>query len=143
MVFLVPAGLVLIRGFPNLAGYCHQERRYLSDGELIEKAALHILRDDPPYAQERWQYASVAEFIAANPDCCTVYRTGHDMLDHKMWERYLGWYYVMVELWYKVKNANPRDYYESFVRMDECGKVIRVSGWARSFGHPIKAKQGD
>lgn len=95
----IPAGALVAAAWLDNSGFCFPQRRFLSDPEKIEAAAnyvrngFHIVflvpRGDGRKA-EVWArtplYASAAEFMAANPNCCRMAGPGSPAeLRHPEW----------------------------------------------------------
>jgi hypothetical protein len=114
----------------NFTGYCYAQRRYLKDEELIEIAASYNLRfsNEGPNAI---RYSAGPALVEQNPNCCVVHRTEGGPFDELMsgnWVRTFGLYTVVVEIWYRLKVSPPKNYLDSFVAMNACGKVAERQG---------------
>jgi hypothetical protein len=74
-IFLPLAALLLyggVRGGLNYSGYCWEQKRWLSDEELIEAGANAIVTHYPD-AKDYPEFASdPMGYIKAHPDCCFV-----------------------------------------------------------------------
>ena len=76
---LLLAGLSVVllgsyRGYKNYNGYCFQQDRYLSDGEKIRSAIQFAMAVDAA-GENHIPYVSVDEFLAENPNCCSLNRS--------------------------------------------------------------------
>jgi hypothetical protein len=96
----------------------------LSDHEFIVKAAQQAIEDSRRH-QDAIPYASVDDFFGGNPNCCLLFRDGHPVLTEGNWVRALGWYVAVVEVWHKVRELGPDNYYRSYVSLNSCGKVLQ------------------
>jgi hypothetical protein len=131
----------------NYSGFCLEQRRYLSDSEMIEIAIERLLRSYPPTLIElvtypdgrsahRWftperalPYRSVQEFLAVNPDCCEVTMRENPKLggDISLGMRLLGKTAANVRVRYQVRflDANGQtitEYVEPYVAISNCGR---------------------
>jgi hypothetical protein len=78
-VMLVVLALLLVRPTMNVAGYCWDENRFLSDEEFIFKALEETYSDYPPRRYNGFdavsqpiEYKSFEEFVELNKDCCKL-----------------------------------------------------------------------
>lgn len=71
--------LVALKASLNVAGFCHAERRFLSEEEIINRVIDDVFASYPPSYYELAspvrtpiEYQSRDEFLRANPDCCVI-----------------------------------------------------------------------
>jgi hypothetical protein len=99
----------------NYVGYCMPEGRFLSRKELIDVG----LRDyfpsyPPPYytglhpqVQKPVAYASLDDFVARNPDCCSLTSTARKGMTPTLLHRLLGHFASFVKIEYKLEEGVP------------------------------------
>ena len=115
----------------NFSGFCYRERRYLRDEDLLNIAVRHAIARIDRIA-DHVTYNSIEEFYAVNPNCCRIYKEGHWILPEGIWVRAFGWYVSVARVWYKVKEASPRNFYDALISLDACGKVLQMDGTLES-----------
>jgi hypothetical protein len=121
--------------FLNFTGFCYGQRRYLSDKELIEAGIAYQMNNTREYySQGAIKYSSKENFIQLNRGCCFLTRDGHPGLDLEIWGRIFGWYYAVVEIWYRLKNEGAQQFWYEYVYVDACGKVGFSWGHENSYG---------
>ena len=108
---------IIVSGL-NLTGFCYSELRWLSDREFVAAAVEHEIS----WGANAADYASSAEFYAANPECCRVERFPVDLQMPGFFERIFGFHFVLVELFYKAKSRLGREaYYHQNIGVSACG----------------------
>src|SRR3954462_6601873 len=136
-------GAISTCSYLNSTGFCYNERRYLSDGELIEKAIRYNLAN-PHSAPDLVAYSTFDDFLKSNPHCCVVHHEGHYTVeDGPLLYRLLGWHDTVVEIWYRRRESGPTPYYRSYVAVDACGRVVnRLGPFERGAGPGGENKGG-
>jgi hypothetical protein len=120
---VIAVGLFALIQYLNFTGFCYRELRYHSDQELIDAAVKYSLKYNE-FDPGRLRYSSLADFYAANPKCCRIYRWGHHLLDDGLWTRLFGWHTTLVTLDYKVAPQGPKDTFSAGVVLMQCGGVV-------------------
>jgi hypothetical protein len=115
--------------FLNFTGFCYSQGRYLSDQELVEIA---IKRNVPSLSGTREStgnnmYTSLEDFYRQNPDCCELAKWGHHFTNN-IAVRFFGFYVAVAEIWYRVSSGEKYNYYDSYVLMNACGKIVGTKG---------------
>jgi hypothetical protein len=127
-ILLAIAAMVIIIGtavieYRDYTGYCFADRRFLSDSELIDVAITQELRmnESSNYVRDRKTYPALRDFHAENPNCCTVFRRGHPLMQEG------GSDVIGVEVDYQLRNGGSERYRHSFSFITACGFVLRRS----------------
>jgi hypothetical protein len=110
-VLLIAAAIIsalVVFEYLNFHEFCYSEGRFLGDRALIDAAIRHQIdfmqRTD--YARATPEYGSVQEFHQANPICCSLDKWGDGRLS--IWRRrLLGQELMIVDLWYRFRDAGP------------------------------------
>ncbi len=90
LLVLVPVTLLIgYRGYKSYNGYCFEQDRYLSDGEKIRSAIQFAMSVDAT-GENHIPYISVDEFVAENPDCCSLNRTSSTAYTPSLLDRLSG-----------------------------------------------------
>jgi hypothetical protein len=141
VIVLVLAAAFGLVEYLNFSGFCWSERRYFSDRELIDRAILFDLKalEDTDYIKDRKRYGSLDEFYAANPDCCRLVRGEHHLRAEADW-RWLGGYTAVAEVFYRLRDAGPRQFFYRYSLVSACGSVGDRMGHEQSTKPP---KQSD
>jgi hypothetical protein len=111
----------------NATGFCYSRATYLSDADLIRKAIQYSLQKAPTEGVGSINYDSVEAFISQNRDCCVVHRQDRGEFENvlaKRWVRLIGWYVLVVDVWYQFKDAGPNNFYDSSIAMTSCGEFV-------------------
>ena len=143
-VMLVVLALLLVRPTMNLAGYCWEENRFLSDDEFIFKALEYTYSYDPPAYYAGLQYSGLAgrvmqpigyksfeEFIALNKDCCKLVDETSENYRVPWIYKTEGWSATMVKVIYRVETTegaksgrgNPAGYDVFYFNFTNCGRL--------------------
>jgi hypothetical protein len=143
IVMLVVLALLLVRPTLNVAGYCWEEHRFLSEEEFILRALEHTFSYYPPQEYAGLQYGrledkimqpiyykSFEEFVELNKDCCKL-------VDEDSEGYRLPWIYkirgraaAMVEVIYRVETSEdarsgrgfPAGYNVFYPNFTNCGR---------------------
>lgn len=148
---LTAAGLALLyatlRLGLNYSGFCHEQRRFMTNQERIEIVVRRILSSYPPTLKTyvtrpdgqraiQWErpekaipYESVEEFFAVNPDCCEVTLQQHPKQGGTvpLLERLSGDTAANVRVRYQVRYLDENEqlkteYVESYWAVSNCGR---------------------
>jgi hypothetical protein len=137
-IFLLPLAAV---EYLNFTGFCYGEGRHYSDDQLIDVAIKYNIKIQSMNPETKRKYRSVAEFKQQNPECCTVYRYGHSALD-PIWVRLIGFYRVVVEVWYKTNEPGEADrFYDSIVTLDACDQIVEAQGISETHDRIVPARR--
>lgn len=121
----------------NFTGFCYEQKRYLSDEELINAAVryeigeqynlhAHNIDDRPAWTR---RYISVEEFHHINPNCCFVHRWGFPgNYGEGIWTRIFGWYVALVDLQFRTRDTGPKQFYSAAAFVNACGAVGETFG---------------
>jgi hypothetical protein len=129
-VILVVAALAAAIGavlYLNVTGFCYSQKRYFSDADLIRQAVLYSLRKPPREVPDAIKYESVEAFMDRNRDCCVVHREDRGDFENILadrWVRIIGWYVLVVDLWYQFKESGPDNFYEVSIAINSCGEFV-------------------
>jgi hypothetical protein len=115
----------------NYSGFCLSEGRYLTDAELIDIARRDEFRFYPPHSYQGFaaeirrpiEYSSYEDFVARNPNCCSVTRTGRKNFSPALFHRLAGNFATFVRVEYRVEEGVPDvpETYISHVAITNCG----------------------
>jgi hypothetical protein len=82
IVIAVPPLVVALRLSLNVAGFCYDEFRFISEDEIINGVIDDVYASYPPSyyeigvpVQKPISYLSREQFLKANPDCCNIVRS--------------------------------------------------------------------
>lgn len=115
LIAVVPALFLL-----KLSGFCSDNFRWRSDGELIEAALQHEVERGSP---KRPAISDVATYMRDYPRCCSVSRSGPFL--HTMYLNALfGRRFYEVSVKYPVSNPGIEPYYEAILIMECCGMYV-------------------
>lgn len=132
---IVPLVLLLVGAgifeYLNFSGFCYSETRYLKNQEFVDAAVRHAIARLDRFP-DHLTYSSAEDFHKINPNCCRIYKEGHSSLPEGTWVRIFGWYVAVVRVWYKVRENSPNNYYDSYVSLNACGKVLEFKGTLES-----------
>jgi hypothetical protein len=120
----VAVGAIL---YLNATGFCYSQAKYLNDADLIREAIQYSRQRQPSEGADIIRYDSVDAFIGRNRDCCVVLRQDRGEFENVLadrWVRLIGWYVLVVDVWYQFKEAGPNNFYESSIAMTSCGKFV-------------------
>jgi hypothetical protein len=120
--------------FLNFNNFCYRDMRKYNENELIDIAIkLNLARFDPQGERNK-PYSTIAEFISQNPKCCNVHYSDQAM-DVTPIARVLGIREVVVSVYYKMSDiAEKYKYYDSSVKMNSCGEILRTMGTPERIG---------
>jgi hypothetical protein len=116
-VMLVVLALLLVRPTMNVAGFCWEENRFLSDEEFIFKALEETYSYYPPEYYAGLQgssagkvikpidYKSFEEFVSLNKDCCKLVAETSENYRVPWIYKTEGWSATMVEVIYRVETS--------------------------------------
>jgi hypothetical protein len=124
---VIAVGLFALIQYLNFTGFCYRERRYHSDQEITDAAVRYSLKYNE-YYPDLIKYASLADFYAANPKCCRIYRWGNHLIEEGLWPRLFYWHITLVTLRYKIRPQGPKDTFSADVYLMPCGGVVDFSG---------------
>jgi hypothetical protein len=133
-------GVTLIMSL-NFTGFCYPEMRYYGNQELLEIAINVNLKWHDPKAERSKIYKSLEEFKTINPNCCILFKWGHHFADPIVF-RFFGFYQSVAEIWYRVKDSGPQEFYSSYIFMNACGKVVQYWGTPESRGPSQQRDKG-
>ncbi len=138
---LAVLALLLVRPTMNVAGYCWDENRFLSDEEFIFKALEETYSYYPPgsYAglsgkiMQPIEYKSFEEFVALNKDCCKLVDETIDGYRVPWIYKIRGRAAAMVEVIYSVETSEnarsgrgfPAGYNVAYPNFTNCGREWR------------------
>jgi hypothetical protein len=131
-IVAVVASCSLIAGL-NLSGFCYSHLSYLSSQELYKAAVLdqaNKLAGMPEHPGLRDGYA--IGYLRSHPHCCSILR--NHVFGSSLFADLFGYKYFLVRVVYELSEfqveAAPKDgkFYEAFVEVAPCGKVIRARG---------------
>ena len=113
IVGLLLLALLLLRPTLNVAGYCWEEKRFLSDEEFIFKALEETYSDYPPQryngfdkvGQQPIEYKSFEEFVALNKNCCKLVDEASEGYRVPWIYKTRGLSATMVEVIYRVETS--------------------------------------
>lgn len=127
---LVGLAVPVISGL-NYSGLCISEGRYLTEQELIDIGIREEFRSYPPRTYpgllpkvtKPIQYASFDDFIARNPNCCSLTRTAREDFSPAFFHRILGHFAGFVRMEYRVEEDVPDvpEMYVSHIAITNCG----------------------
>jgi hypothetical protein len=140
-VMLVVLALLLVRPTMNVAGYCWEENRFLSDEEFIFKALEETYSYYPPNRYNGFdqvgprpiEYKSFEEFVALNKDCCKLVDETIDGYRVPWFYKIRGRAAAMVEVVYRVETSEgaksgrgfPAGYNVVYPNFTNCGREFR------------------
>jgi hypothetical protein len=134
-VFL-PITLVVAFGFEllNFTNFCYRDMRYYDPGELVDIAIkLNLARFDPNGERNK-PYESIETFRVENPNCCKLLYSD-EMMGVSPMARLFGTNEVVARVYYKMSDtADEYQYYDSLVKMNSCGDVLRRMGTPEQYG---------
>jgi len=126
---------LLIIAILNVNGFCWQQKRFLSDQELIDTAirdSLRYHRADGPYPKI---YQSLEDMKTQNPGCCILKRQENIYSElPQVISSMLGMYISTVEITYRVADAGPEPFYKAYVLLDCCGHIRGFYGSPQASG---------
>jgi hypothetical protein len=137
VIFGVIIAALIGFGSANYAGVCISKGSYLSDAELIKRAAsrefqshlAHIRYYESTGGDDKGliRYGNFEDFIARNPNCCMVTRVAREGYEVELIDRLLGWFRSFVRIYYAYE-TNPNDVShpkmkEVFWAVTNCGYV--------------------
>jgi hypothetical protein len=139
LVILLPLTLAELL---NFTGFCWADLRYYSDRELINAAIQYELHTNEAadYIKDRKRYKSVEEFLAVNRDCCRVYRWGHNLQLDGIWVRVFGWYIAVANIWYRLRDDGPNQFFDRYTFINACGEIKNRMGNEEPIGPPQASK---
>jgi hypothetical protein len=126
-ILAIAAAAVGAFGYLNATGFCYSQAKYLNDADLIREAIQYSLQKPPSDGADVIQYDSVETFISRNRDCCVILRQDRGEFENVLaerWVRLIGWYVLVVDVWYQFKEAGPNNFYEASIAMTSCGKFV-------------------
>lgn len=129
-------------------GYCHAERKYLTDEEKIRVAVADVIRKYPPPIMQipvsyGWSldipenpiyYRDVDDFLEQNPNCCFISRMslnkGMDNTEPRFIERATGGVSAFVSMNYAVRYLDVSKTTKSvdvtgYLALSNCGIPVR------------------
>lgn len=118
--------------FLNFTGFCYKHFRYYTKPALITIAINYNLGKHDPAGERRKIYGSIDEFHRINPYCCYAYPNAG------IFDMIFGFYDIVAEIWYRIKDLGPDAFYLAYVHMNACGEHPRSQGILTSEGprHP-------
>jgi hypothetical protein len=101
------------------------------DQRLIDMAIQYEIsaghrKIDYDHAPDLIDYLSIEGFKEKNKRCCTLDRSHFEKT--YVLDRVTGATEVSVDLWYRAANQGPEPFYQSYVVMNACGRVIASHG---------------
>lgn len=99
----------------NYVGYCVPEGRFLSKQELVDIGLRDYFPSYPPLNYTGFQaqvkqpivYSSLDDFVARNPDCCSLTSTARKGMTPTLFHRLLGHFASFVKIEYKLEEGMP------------------------------------
>jgi hypothetical protein len=141
---LVILSALTIAELLNFTGFCWADLRYYSDRELIGAAIQYELRmnEAADYIKDRKRYQSLEQFLTVNPDCCGMSRWGHNLQLDGIWVRAFGWYIAVANIWYRLRDDGPNQFFNRYSFVNACGGVVNRMGSEEPMGPPHGAATG-
>jgi hypothetical protein len=104
----------------NYTGFCWSEFRYYSDQDFLDAAVQANLKFQLAGDLRDKMYATLDQFYRENPNCCRLYKWGHDdVADFRL----VGFYVAVAEIWYRALTEGPTPFYQTVVTLDACRRV--------------------
>lgn len=128
-------GTLALVEYLNFSGFCYQQRRYLTERELLTAGIqFFVNRQDSQTEDRDVVYSSPSDLLNKNPGCCRLEQetaaTNTPILD-----KILGPMVRDVRVYYLANRSKRIDnYYDALVSVDSCGSIREIQGIAQKAG---------
>ena len=127
----------LMLEFLNFTGFCYRDLKYFSDQELTDIAVRRVLAEPKSVKPDDLiSYVSAQDLYAKNPDCCVLFKWGHEFSDSILF-RAIGFYDIVAQVYYRMTAEGPYPFLLAYVGLSACGRTGHVKSIIEQSG-PIK-----